>query len=356
MTNENPSMNTPQAAIDGRPIEDWAEALRSLDPGLRQEAALILTQPAVPLSHSAPVLLGALADADPKVGSLVRDFFLQLAAEICRLRSQETELKEELAKTKAVLEAQTITVLEHEKKLALRTKELEQSNRELDTFMLVVGHDLPGPLSGIDAFVHLLPHLLPERFERRDAILRIAKGVNDHAASLRVWACALSNLAKVGRVQLEPTRVRFRELVDQVRSEMSSQDAGRKVRWDVGDLPEVFADASLLRVVVTNLLSNALKFTMKCNEAVIEVRATKNDSGTIFCVRDNGAGFDGRYAEQLFQPSLRLHKITDYKGKGIGLAVVKRIVARHGGETWAEGEVGSGAAFYFSLPEKPPTC
>lgn len=358
-------MNPPQATIDGRPIDDWAEALRSPDPAVRQQAARILTQPHVPPSQSAPVLIAALSDADEKVRSIVRDFFLQLASQLCRLRSQETVLKEELTKTIAVIEAQMITLLEHEKKRALGASQLEQGYQELEAVMSRLRHDLNKEFSTVTGGTELLRMKLKQSQTPSDPIARVLEAMYNSIvkASMHVIKASLQldGLVEIARVvhadvQLAPTNLRLRDLLDEVRRGLSSQETGRKVRWDIGNLPEVIADPRLLRVVVENLLSNALKFTRKRSEAVIEVRATKTSSGITCCVRDNGAGFDRRYAEQLFQPFFRLDESKDYEGKGIGLAMVKRIVARHGGETWAEGEVDRGAAFYFSLPEKPPIC
>jgi len=356
-------MNTPQATIEGRPSEDWAEALRSLDPGVRQQAALVLTQPAVPPSRSAPLLIAALADADEKVRSIVRDFFLQLAVEMCRLRSQERELKEELAKTTAVVEAQMITVLEHERKLALGAGELEQGHQELEALASRFRHELNSHLSLALAGAELLLWTSKQSQTPRDLIPRVVEGMRDsilkvleHVATASSQLRGHAEIARVIHTQLVPTNVRLRDLVDEVRSGLSAREAGRKVHWDIGNLPEVLADPRLLRVAVENLLSNALKFTRKRDEAVIEVHATKTGSGTTLCVRDNGVGFSRRYCDKMFQPFQRFHRSEEFKGSGVGLAVVRRIIQRHGGETWAEGEVDRGAAFYFSLPEKPQTC
>src|SRR6266436_70619 len=260
ITNENPIMNVPQATIDGRPIQDWAEGLCSHDPGVRKEAALTLTQPAVPPSQSAPVLLGSLTDADSEVRCIVRDFFLHLASEICGLRHQEGERKEELAKAKTVLEAQMLTVLEHEKKLAFRSKEVEEMNRELEGLTYLVSHDLRSPLRAIQGYAIAL--LEDYGQAPRDQIREDAKRISDWAKRMDNLITGLLILGRAVRASPEPTMIQLRELVDQIRSELATQEAGRNVVWDIGDLPEVLADAGLLRTVVGNLLSNALKFTM----------------------------------------------------------------------------------------------
>jgi light-regulated signal transduction histidine kinase (bacteriophytochrome) len=162
---------------------------------------------------------------------------------------------------------------------------------------------------------------------------------------------ALLAFSRMGRAELRQTRVDLGALVEEVRRELQPDAAGREVEWRVGPLPEVRADPALLRQVVRNLLGNALKYSRTRPRALIEVGAHEKDGEVDVWVRDNGVGFDMRSADRLFGPFQRLHTAEEFEGSGIGLANVRRIISRHGGRTWAEGEVGKGATVFFSLPQ-----
>ena len=140
------------------------------------------------------------------------------------------------------------------------------------------------------------------------------------------------------------------QIVEECRRDLEPETRGRTVEWRIGELPEVVADRALLRQVMANLLGNAVKYTGKKPAARIEVSARREADELVVCVRDNGAGFDMKYADKLFGVFQRLHTEAEFEGTGIGLANVRRIVVRHGGRTWAEGAVDQGAAFYFTLP------
>jgi light-regulated signal transduction histidine kinase (bacteriophytochrome) len=160
----------------------------------------------------------------------------------------------------------------------------------------------------------------------------------------------LLTLSRLGRATLTETSVKLRQLVDESIAQLAPEMAGRPVSWRIGELPEVRGDPTLLRNVVMNLLGNALKYSRGREPAVIEVGSTTHDDEVVCFFKDNGVGFDMRFADKLFGVFQRLHRPEEFEGTGIGLASVRRIVQRHGGRTWAEGAVDQGATFYFSLP------
>ena len=159
--------------------------------------------------------------------------------------------------------------------------------------------------------------------------------------------------SRTAKAELRSTNVSLAELVRQARADLSAETEGRKIVWKIAPLPEVYADRSLLRQVVLNLVSNAVKYTRKRAPAEIEIGCAAEPGEMVFSIRDNGVGFDMKYADRLFGVFQRLHKADEFEGTGIGLANVQRIIHRHGGRTWAEGAVDRGATFHFSLPLAP---
>src|SRR5439155_87466 len=162
----------------------------------------------------------------------------------------------------------------------------------------------------------------------------------------------LLSLSRTSRAELRIASVNLEKLVGEVRDKLILASGGRAIEWQIGALPEVEADPALLRVVVENLLSNAVKFSRKRDPARIEVGAQTDSKEQVIFVRDNGAGFDGKYASRLFNVFQRLHSQQEFEGAGMGLAIVQGIILRHGGRVWADGKEGEGASFYFALPKK----
>jgi signal transduction histidine kinase len=229
-----------------------------------------------------------------------------------------------------------------------RTRQLEAANQELEAFSYSVSHDLRAPLRAISGFTSILledySSLLPE--EGLESLRRV-KDNGDHMGHL---IDDLLDFSRLGRQALRVQRVHTRGVVDRALAQLAPID-GRQANLAVGDLPDCESDPGLLEQVFVNLLSNAFKYSRKREDARIEVGALTDDSGSgpVFFVRDNGAGFDMRYADKLFGVFQRLHRSQDYEGTGVGLAIVQRIVARHGGRVWAEAKVDQGATFYFTL-------
>jgi len=225
--------------------------------------------------------------------------------------------------------------------------ELESANKELEAFSYSVSHDLRAPLRSIDGFSQALledyADLLPEagrsHLKRvRASAQRMAELIDD-----------LLNLSRVTRAVFEPGPVDLSLLAQNIASELQRSEPGRAVEFNIAPNLIASGDARLLQIVLENLLNNAWKFTSKQAQSQIEFGSKNGNDETIYFVRDNGAGFDMTYAGKLFGAFQRLHAMTEYPGTGIGLATVQRIIHRHSGRVWAEGEVGQGATFYFSL-------
>ena len=236
---------------------------------------------------------------------------------------------------------------ELEDRVRSRTAQLEAANQELEAFSYSVSHDLRAPVRHIDGFVKLLEREQPPATEKA------AHYLGTIASSSRRMAALIDDLLELSRTARAPLELRavsLGPLVEEVIADLRPDHARRHIEWRVGPLPAVRADASLLRVVLQNLLDNAVKYTRRVADAVVEIGAMPLAGvETAIYVRDNGVGFDMRYAERLFGVFQRLHRAEEFEGTGIGLATARRVVHRHGGRIWGEGEPGRGACFYFTL-------
>ena len=265
----------------------------------------------------------------------------------------------ELAQANAALQRE---ILEHKQtaqrlrrlnnELQQKTSELEQANLELESFSSSVSHDLRAPVRYIDGFVDLLR-------EDSGAVLgpsgqRYLGIISSSAKRLAALIDDLVVFAKMGRREKQEGEVNMNLLVSEVVDESSQYTNEREIEWKIGQLPVVNGDRTLLKQVWTNLISNAVKYTRNRKCATVAIASTESADEYCFSVQDNGAGFDMRYGDKLFGIFQRLHHAEEFEGTGLGLANVRRIVARHGGITWAEGKVDEGATFYFTIRKLSP--
>ena len=264
--------------------------------------------------------------------------------------TQERIKKANLRTAEALAVAQSAN-----EQLLVANERIEAANKELEAFTYSVSHDLRAPLRALDGFTKILldrhAASLPAEGSRYLGIIR------DSAGDMGRLIDALLAFSRLGRQPLAVTPVDPGRIAREALADLQPAMAGRQVEVSIDELPPCGADARLLRQVFANLLDNALKFTRDREPARIEVGALawgEDRSEIAYYVRDNGAGFDMRYADQLFGVFKRLHRVEEFEGTGIGLATVARIVDRHGGRVWAEGQVDRGATFYFTMGDTGP--
>jgi light-regulated signal transduction histidine kinase (bacteriophytochrome) len=224
--------------------------------------------------------------------------------------------------------------------------ELAAANRELDAFSYTVSHDLRAPLRAVDGYAHMLEEDYGARLD--DEGRRRLRVLREGSRKLEQMIAGMLQFSRLGRRAPEKARVDMAQLARATLAGLG-EDA-RRAQVQVSEVPAADADAGLMQHVWLNLLGNALKYSGKRAAPVIEVGARAEAGRTVYWVRDNGAGFDMRYAAKLFDVFQRLHGNEEFPGIGVGLATVRRIVERHGGRVWAEGEPDKGATFYFTLP------
>ncbi|HEX6997141.1 MAG TPA: ATP-binding protein [Gammaproteobacteria bacterium] len=284
--------------------------------------------------------LRAPKTSDDEVGVLV-DAFNNMLDEVGDRTAVLERTQEELKTLNAELE----------QRVAARTAQLEAANKELESFSYSVSHDLRAPLRAVGGFAELLweDHAadLNAEAQRKLGVIR------SEAARMGALIDDLLAFSRLGRKSLQPVDLDMAALVDNVFARLRTEaDGGDRVELRVGRLPQAHGDRALLEQVWVNLLSNAIKFSSRKDEPVVEVGAISEELEHVYYVRDNGAGFDPRYKAKLFGVFQRLHDGSEFPGTGVGLALVQRIVLRHGGRVWADGKPGEGATFYFTLPKE----
>jgi len=298
------------------------------------------------------------AKAPAEIGVLIEKFnwmLAQIQQHDQELRSVQAQLEQRVVERTRELQQELLVRREAEAEvrrlndaLSQRLEEVTALNQEIESFSYSVSHDLRAPLRHVNGFVDLLREraagLLDETCQRYLGVI---------ASGAKQMGCLIDDLlgfSRMGRSELSRRDVALEGLLNEVTQDAQRETLGRDIEWVLHPLPTVRGDSSMLRIVFVNLLSNAVKYSNRVAKARIEVGWQSGENGlvTVF-VRDNGVGFDMRYADKLFGVFQRLHRAEDFEGTGIGLATVRRIANRHGGNAWAESEVGRGATFYVSF-------
>ena len=320
-----------------------AYVLAALLQGRISQPILALAETARAVSTQQDYSVRALKVGEDELGTLT-DAFNQMLGRIEEskeeLRRYATELEQRVADRTHELEERNET-------LRRNAAELLAANQELDAFAYSVSHDLRAPLRSIDGFSQVLLEDYAAQLDEagRDSLRRV------RAASQRMATLIddLLKLARVTRVEMRTERVDLTRMAQDIVAELQRTDAARQVEFVIAPGLEARADPPLLRVVLENLLRNSWKYTAKQPRPRVEFGWTEANGGRAFMVRDNGAGFDMKYMDKLFGVFQRLHSAAEFEGTGVGLATVRRIILRHGGQIWAEGAVDQGATFYFTL-------
>ena len=281
--------------------------------------------------------------------------FLLFAAIITRFTAVRRRVERELLQSRDGLQKEVTErrmreeqIRELHRQLERRSAQLEASNKELEAFAYSISHDLRSPLRHMVGFAELLGQHAATVLDQKSQ--RYLGTILDAAKRMGALIDDLLAFSRIGRAETRASTVSLRQLVNEVVEEMRPDLAERTVSWRIGDLPDLYGDRSMLRMVFANLITNAVKFTRPRERAEIEIGSFEDARGLVLFVRDNGVGFDMKYSHKLFRVFQRLHGSEEFEGTGIGLATVQRIIQRHGGTAWAEGSVNGGATLFLALP------
>jgi light-regulated signal transduction histidine kinase (bacteriophytochrome) len=237
---------------------------------------------------------------------------------------------------------------ELEQRVAERTSQLEVANQELEAFSYSVSHDLRTPLRAIDGFSHILLEDYTDKLDEEGR--RLLNVVRDSTNRMGQLIDDMLMFSRTGRLEMTLSEIDMEKMAHEVMEELQSSVVDSRLQVEIEHIPQAKGDRAMMRQVFVNLLTNAIKFSCHNATPKIHVGASVNDNETIYYVKDNGAGFDMQFAGKLFGVFQRLHSADEFEGTGIGLAIVKRIIIRHGGRVWAEGKINEGATMYFTLP------
>jgi light-regulated signal transduction histidine kinase (bacteriophytochrome) len=330
----------------------WVDAIAQRQPVVHNDYAALPNRKGLPPGHApvirelvVPILRGGQVMGVLGVGNKQREYVAQDIDTVSRLANLAWDI---IVAKRAEEEVRRLNQ-DLERRVVERTAKLAETNNELEAFSYSVSHDLRAPLRHIQGFVELLA---------RNAQASLDEKSRRHLATISSSATRMGELiddllmfSRMGRAEMHMATVDLGRLAETLIQEMRPETEGRDIEWKIDTLPPAYCDPSMMRLVMVNLISNALKFTKHRPHAEIEIGGMPGEKGeTTFFVRDNGAGFDMQYVDKLFGVFQRLHRLEEFEGTGIGLANVRRIISRHGGRTWAEGAPDKGATIYFTLP------
>jgi PAS domain S-box-containing protein len=239
---------------------------------------------------------------------------------------------------------------ELENRVSERTAQLEEANRELEAFSYSVSHDLRAPLRAIHGFTHILIEDYHSKLDEEGK--RVCAIIQENAMQMGQLVDNLLKFSQLNRVGIQFSLIDMKNLGDTVYTELTTPEQRQNIDFQIEPLHPAWGDQTLIRQVWTNLISNALKFSTQRPNVKIDISSYEQKNYIVYCIQDNGAGFDMKYMDKLFGVFQRLHSVREFEGNGVGLAIVQRIIHRHGGKVWAEGEINKGASFYFSLPAR----
>jgi PAS domain S-box-containing protein len=235
-----------------------------------------------------------------------------------------------------------------EKKVELRTEELNNSNKELESFSYTVTHDLKSPLRAINSYSKILENTYSESGDPNT--LHALRRIIENILKMGQLIDDLLEFSRLGRLNITKTEVDMNTIVKSIILELKEKELPRAIEFRLKPLNKITGDEGLLKQVIFNLLSNAVKYTGKKEKAVIEIGNYEENTNQVYYIKDNGVGFNMEYYDKLFEVFQRLHSLGEFEGTGVGLAIVKRIITKHAGKVWAEGKVDAGATFFISLP------